>query len=196
MEREIKRMVRKARASWWDDGIVEMVSGGSLVVIGGVGLLVSRFPDSLFFKLVWILVLFGLILGGKRVVRWLKSRYVWPEYGYAEPSRKGGAGSLVWVVVAMVALFLSVILFEHPVANFLISLVPFCIFLSVAQYAGLNRFVVFGFLTLLAGIGLAFLRVKFNDAVSIELLFAGGVLIVSGIFRWSSLKRRAKVDGQ
>ena len=190
--REAKMWIKKARASWWEDGIVEIVVGVALLIIGLAGFLSNHLTGGagVMLRVVWMLSLFVFVVFGRRIVKAFKTRFVWPKYGYAEPlDRREGRGGLLWSTVIIVSLVLSIVFYRKPVANFLISIIPAGVFIYISQFSGLKRFVFIAVLTLLTGIVLTILEVNFSDSVGIILVASGIFLLISGLIAWEKFKR-------
>lgn len=182
--------IKKARASWWDDGVVEAVVGSGLILIGTVGILSSRLGGGIgaFLNLLRVVLLLVLVLTGNRIVRAIKARFVWPEYGYASPARRRSGG--IFVLVAILFFILSIMFYRSPSGDFLISVVPFSIFVEISRFSGLRRFYFAGIFSILTGIFLAACKVNFSDAVELILITSGIFLLVTGVISWKSFRRK------
>lgn len=144
----------RARAAWWEDGIPETLSGIGLLLLSGVGLLRAQAPPSRFtwLNVVWILLLFSLILGMKRLILQAKARWSWPRTGYSRPRRWVDLPTVLLILAATSGMFLAVSIGSPPAVG--TGMGSFVLFLMVSlyRYARLPRFLWIGLL----GGGVAF----------------------------------------
>lgn len=178
--KEIKDTVRKARASWWEDGLVEVMSGAVFVFMA-VLIAVFEFLNfhltvmgktSRFSILVVFFIPILLLVLAPRVKRGLKCKFVWPKLGYSKP-RMSWKSKIVYLLAFIVLIgyvtltFIwhlkrSSILGSRLMAFFsfvnsygeaiFIGLFIFLIYFGIYLSANKKRFLITGILGLCAGI--------------------------------------------
>ncbi len=195
---EVDKLIKKARASWWEDGIVEIFTGLGLIIIAALQVLISntRGKSALIFSLSWTIFLFLFILFGQKIVKLIKEKLIWSTKGYAKPAKerttfKNGK----WAIFALLCMFGSVVLYTHPVSSLLISCFVFAIFISIFEYSGLTRFAAIAIVNVIAGIIMLVLGYTVVTGVIINLLVTGSLLFFTGIVTWNRFKKRRIING-
>ncbi len=195
---EVDRLIKKARSSWWEDGIVELFTGMALIIISALGILSSVSGGSLsyIFSIAWILSLIVFILSGQKIIKFLKRKLVWSRIGYAKPAKERATfKNGKWTIGAFVCMLGSIILYTHPISSLLMSCFVSGIFMSIFEYSGLTRFAIIGLLNLVTGVTLFILGFKVNTGVFINLSVTGILLLLTGIMTWNQFQRRRTVNG-
>lgn len=86
--KEIKDAVRNIRASWWEDGLIEVMSGCVFVFMAAFFCMIEFLPDTNLKKgleigFYTILIIFAI--SSAWIKRHFKKKYIWPKTGYAQP---------------------------------------------------------------------------------------------------------------
>jgi hypothetical protein len=104
---EVEKFIQDVRASWWEDGLIEVMSGCIFLFMAAWFWIMEFIPDTVLKKGLEIgfyafLIIFAV--SSAWVKRCFKEKYVWPEAGYARPqmSRKSK-------IVLSLVLFLIVV---------------------------------------------------------------------------------------
>ncbi len=195
---EVNKLIKKARASWWEDGIVEMFTGTGLIIIGILGELTanSKGRSAYIFSIAWTVFLLVFVLLGQKIVKLIKKKLVWSTAGYAQPAKERATfKNGKWPIFALLCMFGSAIFYKHPISSLLISCFVFAIFMSIFEYSGLARFAVIGILNLIVGIILFILGFPVSTGVFVNLLVSGILLSLTGIVTWNRFQKRRIVNG-
>lgn len=72
-----KELVKKSRASWWEDGLTEIIGGKGLILIALFGLFkdITSGGAQKIFSILFVLSVFGVAFGGQWFIHYLKSLY-------------------------------------------------------------------------------------------------------------------------
>ncbi len=86
--KEIKDAVRNVRASWWEDGLIEVMSGCIFVFMAAFFCIIEFLPDTNLKKWLEIgfytaLIIFAI--SSAWIKRRFKKKYIWPTTGYSRP---------------------------------------------------------------------------------------------------------------
>ena len=173
--KEIKDTVRNVRASWWEDGLIEVMSGCVFVFMAAFFCLIEFLPDTNLKKgleIGFYAVLIIFAISSAWLKRHFKKKYVWSKTGYARPQMsKKSRGIFLFVFVLILLNILLIVLWqiyqssasEVSLPGFFVIL-DYCrqgffigsfIFLAYfAVYISINkkRFLVAGILGLCSGI--------------------------------------------
>ncbi len=195
---EVDKLIKKARAYWWEDGIVEIFTGLGLIIIAALQVLISntRGKSALIFSLSWTIFLFLFILFGQKIVKLIKEKLVWSTKGYAKPvNDRRTFKNRKWAIFALLCMLGSFILYTRPLSSLLISCFVFAIFISIFEYSGLARFAAIAIVNVIAGIIMFVLGYTVVTGVIINLLVTGALLFFTGIVTWNRFKKRRTING-
>ncbi len=192
----IERIKKNARASWWEDGLTEIISGIGVILIGLYGLFskmaggsVSRYADILF-----IVVLLAIIFAVRYLIIWAKRNFVWPHTGYAMP-KQNSERVFLWSIVAIaLLLFLILLTFYKPeLYSFLLSLAVTLfvagVYASIAIYSQLKRFWLYSAVGLLTGLFLTFTNPDPEMVIFVLLLATGIVSTIGGLIQFGRFRK-------
>ena len=199
MERnmDVNKLIKKARSSWWEDGIVEIYTGSGILLIGILGIL-SKTTSGIMapiYTFSWVILLLLLTFLGQKFIRLLKKHLVWSKYGYAEPEkRRATLRNGKWAIGALICMLGAVILYTRPISTILISCFILAVFMGIFEYSGLSRFAIIGVINLIAGVILFLYGVKVDIGVFINLLLSGVLLFFSGLITWNKFRKRRVVN--
>ncbi len=182
---EVKKVIQDVRASWWEDGLIEVMSGGLFMFMAAWFALMEFIPDANLKKgleIGFYAVLIIFAISSAWVKRHFKKKYIWPKTGYARPqmSRKSKIVFLlvfVLIILNMVLIFLwqlyqsgtsnvelpgfFIILNSYREGFFIgsfVFLAYFAVYLSINK----KRFLITGILGLCSGIIAASILTIFN----------------------------------
>jgi hypothetical protein len=199
---KVKKIMRDVRASWWEDGMVELISGIVFIVVAGL-LSVMEFVSNEKLQAVLGIVCVSVMVALAVLARWfkrqLKEKYVWPKTGYSKPGI-GKKPSLLYIIAfEFLALYIGLSLYiflkfkttnQIPVgiASFylldtksnwffagFIGIFIFFVYFAVYLASGLKRFLLTGLLALGSGAVCAFFSGN-------ELIIAITIMIVIGVY--------------
>jgi len=205
--KEIKDTVRKVRASWWEDGLVEVMSGSIFVFMAAFFCMIEFLPDTNLKKGLEIgfysaLIIFAI--SSAWVKRYFKKRYIWPKAGYSQPqmSRKSKIVLFLVFILIIVNIVLSSLwqLYQNSSSNvklpvvftilnsyregFFIGSFVFLAYFSVYLSINKKRFLIVGILGLCSGIIAEFILTSFN--LDRSRIIAATILGIIGIYSLST----------
>ncbi len=192
---QVERWIQKARASWWEDGLVEIFAGLGLLLIASTGILREHTSGTaqILWNLTWMVVLLGFTFGGQFFLRWLKRRFIWPRTGYAHPETAKihlrSVLALLLIVGVFVALFLSPNLLLTKILS---GAFVFLILFWTYTYSKVLRFLGYAILALLGGGLLTPVQVSLNDFVMALLGLVALPMLIAGILQFQRYRRLAK----
>ncbi len=189
MKDRINGIRKEARASWWEDGITEIVAGLGVLVIGSVGIsgyaLEGRVPPWSY--AVFILLMVALAFGIRWVVLWAKERWVWPHTGYSVVKGRGGKYLIPFYLIVFALLALAFLFPSYtPIVGGTVGAV---ILVSLALYNGLRRFYALALLSFVLGILLYSVGIRDDRATFLILIGVGSVMFFLGVLRFARFKR-------
>lgn len=193
MNNEISNVKQRLYRYWYSDGIAELSSGGIFLLLG------LYFASQEYFKTnslasgllqagLVILLVGGLFLG-RWLIKALKSRLTYPRTGYVEyrvdKQNLNRRRVIVAVVAALVASF-SLIFSEWVVSYLDLTLaltgvlVGLILIILQARQSGVGRFYIFGGMSILLGISLAFSGLPNGYSLGLFYGLMGIIFAVSG----------------
>jgi len=186
-QEHLEKWIQKARGSWWEDGLTEILSGFALVLLGLSGILkehaTGRAAD--YWGIAWVVILVSFSVGGKFLIQWLKRHWIWPRAGYAHPGSQRINVRVIPELLLIIVVFIALIIFQPPILTGLFSgLFIFLVLFRIYQYSGIRRFLGYGVLALLGGIILAFADLSLNDAIMSLLAVVGIAQFFGGIWQF------------
>ncbi len=199
-KRTVDTWIQKARGSWWEDGLTEILSGVALFLIAVSGILKEHTSGRAadFWGFAWVVILVGFSVGGKFFLQWVKRRWVWPRAGYAHPGRQRFNVRFVPELLLILLVFIVLVVWEPPVLTGLLSgLFIFLVLFLVYRYSGIKRFLGYGILALIGGFILAFVKLSFSDALMSVLGLVGVAQFLGGIWqfqRFMKMLRKWEVE--
>ena len=183
-QESLEKWIQKARASWWEDGLTEILSGIGLTLIAISGILKEHTSGRAadFWGFAWVVILVGFSVGGKFLLQWIKRRWIWPRAGYAHPGSQRFDVRVVPELLLILLVFIALIVWEPPVLTGLLSgLFIFLVLFRIYRYSRIKRFLGYGILALIGGFILAFVRLSFGDALMSVLGLVGVAQLWGGI---------------
>ena len=201
---DLKEIERRVEQSVFQDGLVEIMMGGFLLVVG-----VSLAGGSrLVLRLLLLISLLVIFLGNPLLER-LKKRYIYPRIGYvklrpekeADPKGIAVAG-IVYVVVLLGSMGLFHLTmgeergwvwfnyFLPASTGFMLAIGPFWL----GETYGVKRGYVFAALFLLSGVAIPVLGIASGyEAVRLECLLVGVISLISGAIMFTRFLRKYPV---
>ena len=169
MNNEISNVKQRLYRYWYSDGIAELSSGGIFMLLGfyfaAQEYLKVNSLASIMLQTGLVIVLIGGMFLGRWLIKALKSRLTYPRTGYVEyrvdKQNLSRRRVIVGIVAALVASF-SLIFSEWVVPYLDLTLaltgvlVGLILIVLQARQAGVGRFYIFGGMSILLGISLAF----------------------------------------
>jgi hypothetical protein len=198
---DLKEIERRVHQSVFQDGLMEIMMGGFLLVAGA----------SLVMEMKWIpLISLLVIFLGNPLLERAKRRYIYPRIGYVKlrPEREANPkGIVVAVIVFVVILLGSMGLFNLTMGKdrgwafwfryflpgstgFMLAIGPFWL----GETYGVRRGYVFAALFLLSGIAIpVFGMASGYEAIGFECLLVGVVSLISGVIMFTRFLRKVPV---
>jgi hypothetical protein len=113
---EVKKVIQSVRASWWEDGLIEVMSGCVFVFMAAFFCLIEFLPDTNLKKgleIGFYAVLIIFAISSAWVKRHFKKKYIWPKTGYARPQMsKKSRGVFLFVFVLILLNILLIVLWQ------------------------------------------------------------------------------------
>jgi len=201
---DLKEIERRAEQSVFQDGLMEIMMGGFLLVFGAS--LATSMGLTLFISLLVIFL-------GNPVLERLKKRYIYPRIGYVklrpekEADPKGIAlAGILFVVIMLASMGLFPLAmgkergwafwFNHffPASTgFMLAIGPFWL----GETYGVKRGYVFAALFLLSGIAIPVLGIASGyEAVGLECLLVGAISLISGVIMFARFLRKYPIPAE
>jgi hypothetical protein len=197
MEVDPRELLKGARASWWEDGLTEAVTGLSLLIIGLLGVLkdTSSGRAENILSFIYTFGLLTIIFSAQWIIRLLKRKLVWPWTGYAYPKRQRlDMRFAISFLILLLLLFSVFLLKTERLQGFLSGLFIFTFFSGLARYNGLKRFYIPSLAGLLSGIGFSLTGVTFPISFHLIFVIVGILMGATGIVVFSRFRRGAEVQ--
>ena len=189
MKNNLEHITKRTRQYWFSDGFVEIVNGVIFLFLGVYFFIQSALPSgSLWLILLqagFVILLFGTIFLGGRLVNILKTRYTYPRTGYIgfRPAPKANrwiaAGITLLIIILLLTLFSTT-----PISlNWLPATTGFIVaafWLISAARVGLLRFYLLAVISVLLGAGLSFANLGILQGIAAYYSGMGLILIGSG----------------
>jgi hypothetical protein len=207
MNTNVDDLMRRTKSYWYEDGLVEILSG--LFFLAVALLLLAEWaapPES---PLKWIVapafavVTVVWILVARRVIAWLKERITYPRTGYVayKQQRKGSAAARAvagGVIGAGVALALVVsLMYRQDIAR-LIPLIMgggvALLLFRIGGEVGVIRLYVLAVWSLLAGAALAWLTSEMSLSIGLYYLLLGLAILLGGALTMIRYLRAAPLE--
>lgn len=201
---DLKEIERRVHQSVFQDGLIEIMMGGFLLVVGG---LLGRAG-----RLLLLISLLVPFLGNALLER-LKKRYIYPRIGYVKLRPKKEAdpkGIVVAGILYVVIMLASMALFPLAMgkergwtfwfnyflpasAGFMLAIGPFWL----GETYGVKRGYVFAALFLLSGIAIPVLGIASGyEAVALECLLVGVISLISGVIMFTRFLRKCPLPAE
>ncbi len=185
-QRDIDRIERRTRRYWFDDGLVEIVTGSGFLLVALTLVLVQAGGGRLGWlaNLAFIVAVFIAAFGGRRAVRVAKDRYVHPRTGYVSFQCRRAPRWLNALLGFVIAAVLTIALSHAPaIRDWIPALMGATLaagFLVLGRSEGTLRFPLAGTSCALVGVGLAMLRLSEDLAAGLLFAWTGIVLLGGG----------------
>jgi len=195
---DLKEIERRVHQSVFQDGLMEIIMGGFLLVVGA----------SLAMDMKWGVLLISLlvIFLGNRLLERAKKRYVYPRIGYVKlrPEKEADPKGIVVAAIVFVVILLGSGLFTLAIGKdrgwafwfkyflpgstgFMLAIGPFWL----GETYGVRRGYVFAALFLLSGIVIPVLGIASGyEAVGFECLLVGVISLISGVIMFTRFLRK------
>ncbi len=200
---EVEKVIQNVRASWWEDGLVEVMSGSIFVFMAAFFCMIEFLPDTNLKKgleIGFYAVLIIFAISSNWFKRYFKEKFIWTETGYSQPqmSRKSKIVLFLVFVLIVVNIVLASLwqlyqnsVFSLNLPNFFavlrsyqeglfIGLCIFLVYLSVYLSINKKRFLIAGVLGLCSGIFAELILTTFN--LDYSRIIAATILGTIGIF--------------
>ncbi len=199
LQADIDKATRRAALYWLEDGLQETLVGVFFALIGVFlalqGVLPKQPPFRAFFAIGFPVLVIGLGLVVRRLVSKLKDRYVHPRTGYVSFERRNRRTGWVGGIVGGLMAFVIVLLARAPAVlswmPALQGLLVAAAFLYLGRKVQLPRFTVEAVLCMVAGLGLALLRLDENLASGLLFLWTGAAMAAGGLLAFRAYLRQA-----
>lgn len=167
MQTNLSDVEQRVKRYWYTDGLGELIGGGMFLLLGLYFSAQQYFGDRSFLGVVlqssFVLVFIGGTFIARSLINVLKTRLTYPRTGYVEYSNGGSniVRRIGAVVLAMtVAIFSIVITRKVNVIDSMVAvtgiLVGIILLVKQGRTAGLPRFYVLSFVSMILGIALSF----------------------------------------
>lgn len=200
------RVEQRTRRYWFEDGLVEITSGGLMVLAGLLCVLEPvvrpRVTPSFLWNLVFPVVVMGGVGTSGLVVRRLKERITYPRTGYVRypptpPARRG----IAWLVGGLTGAVLVGAFRTWPGlgsrSDLLLGVGIGAELVYLGIEFGLRRFHVLAAVSALAGTAGSWTRLDRAAGTAVYLLVVGAALVISGAATlWSYLRRSGGTEGE
>jgi len=195
---DLKEIERRVHQSVFQDGLMEIMMGGFLLVVGA----------SLAMDMKWGVLLISLlvIFLGNPLLERAKKRYVYPRIGYVKlrPEKEADPKGIVVAAIVFVVILLGSGLFTLAIGKdrgwafwfkyflpgstgFMLAIGPFWL----GETYGVRRGYVFAVLFLLSGIAIPVLGIASGyEAVGLECLVVGVISLISGVIMFTRFLRK------
>jgi hypothetical protein len=188
MNNSIDAAIKRTRAYWFNDGLVEITVGFLFLISGIYILLQGAVSNSLsrILSLFFPILLIGGVSVGRKVLSSYKERVVYPRTGYVDtpkPIRRRGCISANLIVIVF---FTSIwYMIEAPSIT---PAVPLVFGISMGLFwivigfhgGGIKRMFAMGIVSILLGIIQVEIWNEYDSGSAFYLFLMGGVMIVSG----------------
>ena len=194
---DLKEIERRVHQSVFQDGLMEIMMGGFLLVVGA----------SLAMDMKWGVLLISLlvIFLGNPLLERAKKRYIYPRIGYVKlrPEKEADPKGIVVAAIVFVVILLGSGLFTLAIGKdrgwafwfkyflpgstgFMLAIGPFWL----GETYGVRRGYVFAVLFLLSGIVIPVLGIASGyEAIGFECLLVGGISLISGVIMFTRFLR-------
>jgi len=198
---DLKEIERRVHQSVFQDGLMEIMMGGFLLVVGA----------SLVMDMKWGVLLISLlvIFLGNPLLERAKKRYVYPRIGYVKlrPEKEADPKGIVVAAIVFVVILLGSGLFTLAIGKdrgwafwfkyflpgstgFMLAIGPFWL----GETYGVRRGYVLAVLFLLSGIVIPVLGIASGyEAVGLECLVVGVISLISGVIMFTRFLRNNPV---
>jgi len=193
MESKMLDVEQRVKRYWYTDGIAELSSGGIFLLLGfyfaSQEYLKENSLVSGLLQAGLVIVLVGGIVGGRWLIKALKSQLTYPRTGYVEyrvnKQNLKQRRVIVAIVAALIASF-SLIFSEWVVSYLDLTLaltgilVGLILIVLQGRQFGVGRFYIFGGVSILLGLTLAFSGLPNGYSLGLFYGLMGFVFAVSG----------------
>jgi hypothetical protein len=194
MNTNVDDLMRKTKTYWYEDGLVEILTGVFFAVIGLFLLLDWSTPQDApykwFFAPGFAVVTIGWILVSRKVIDWLKVRITYPRTGYIvyrQHKRAARAGRAIAAGVIGAAVSLAVVaslLYRQEIVRVIPLILGIAVALLLIRLSGdlgLLRFQIAAVWSVLIGGLLAWLTNDISLSIGAFYALLGPAFIVSGV---------------
>jgi len=193
MESKMLDVEQRVKRYWYTDGIAELSSGGIFLLLGfyfaSQEYLKENSLVSGLLQAGLVIVLVGGIVGGRWLIKALKSQLTYPRTGYVEyrvnMQNIKQRRVIVAIVAALIASF-SLIFSEWVVSYLDLTLaltgilVGLILIVLQGRQSGVGRFYIFGGVSILLGLALAFSGLPNGYSLGLFYGLMGFVFAISG----------------
>ncbi len=102
---EVKKVIQDVRASWWEDGLVEVMSGSIFVFMAAFFFMIEFLPDTNLKKgleIGFYAVLIIFAISSAWIKRHFKKKYIWPKTGYVRPQISRESKIVLFLVFVLI----------------------------------------------------------------------------------------------
>jgi hypothetical protein len=182
-------VVQRTRQYWFNDGLVELSTGGIFLFLGLYFFIQSLLPSGSILLFVlqsgFILAIIGSIFLGRRVVNKYKSRLTFPRTGYVSYKQPSVTQRLISAGLALLmsAIILGLVLSTTISMNWIpaiTGLIVSTVWLISAARVGLTRFYLQSILSMILGVGLSLVNLETYQSLALYYALMGILLVLSG----------------
>jgi hypothetical protein len=209
---EAKKVVQDVRASWWEDGLIEVMSGCVFLFMAAWFAIMEFIPDTNLKKgleIGFYAVLIIFAISSAWIKRHFKKKYIWPKTGYAQPQMNKKSKVVLSLVFFLIIIDIILIALwqiyqngasEFNLPGFLTKINSYrqgffigsFVFLSINK----KRFLIAGILGFCSGIIASSILIIFNlnrDRIVAAIILGviGVYSLSSGIPRFRKFKRKS-----
>ena len=194
---DLKEIERRVHQSVFQDGLMEIIMGGFLLVVGVL--------FAINMKLILLISLLVIFLGNPLLER-AKKRYIYPRIGYVKlrPEKEADPKGIAVAAIVFVVILLGSGLFTLAIGKdrgwafwfryflpgstgFMLAIGPFWL----GETYGVRRGYVFAVLFLLSGIVIPVLGIASGyEAIGFECLLVGVISLISGVIMFTRFLRK------
>jgi hypothetical protein len=208
MNSNVEDVMRKTKSYWYEDGLVETLAGLFFVAVGALLLVEWAAPPDAAYRGIFapgLMVICALwILGGRRIINWLKERITYPRTGYVEYRRQKArtkAPRIIMAAVVGAAVSLAIVSSMFYRQD-IVRAIPLLIGAGVAMLLvriggelGLQRFYVEAAWSLVIGALLAALTDNMSLGMALYYGLLGAAVLVAGVVTLLRYLRAAPAEG-
>jgi hypothetical protein len=217
---EVKKVIQNVRASWWEDGLIEVMSGCVFLLMAAWFCMMEFIPDTTLRKgleigFYAVLILFAI--SSAWVKRYFKKKYVWPKTGYARPQMSRKSKVALFLVLVLIIMNIALIslwqIYQNSASalkqpgffailnsyreGFFIGSFVFLAYFSVYLSINKRRFLITGILGICSGMFaeliLTILNLDYSRIVAAIILGTIGIYSLStGIPRFLRFRKTGK----
>ena len=190
----IQGLKEEVSRSWYEDGMVEISVGITLLFLSIALFLYGTKPCRVLYDAIFVsAILTSLVVGTLWLPRKLKGRFVWNKVGYSvvkDPYPKSVCVFLGLSLLCGAFFIFSIRFLSNEIAILSFGFVMFFALLSQFFQAGrMKRFLFVSFSPLFIAVISSFLRLSWQQSVEVAISAIGCVSILSGVIVYKNFNK-------